>query len=246
MIKGIFFDVGGTLYSYKNLQSVMMTVLKEMKAKLQLEHDFFEVARHYQLANQDIDQLYADKSFYLVRDYLEEVFAAFLKRIDRPHLQSHFEWFEPYQRESMIGCMELKPDCHSTLTRLKAMDLYLSAVSNADENHLIPLVERGELHRWLTHWTSSEAARSCKPDRRFFDIALGKSGLTANQILFVGDSLEQDIQGAHAMGMKTALITELNAPAPMHVGRETPEPDFQITTLSELPGIVEKLNRQTV
>lgn len=69
--------------------------------------------------------------------------------------------------------------------------------------------------------------------------------MAANQILFVGDSLEQDIQGAHAMGMKTALITELDGPAPMHVGRETPQPDFQIATLSELPGIVEKLNRQT-
>lgn len=245
MIKGVFFDVGGTLYSYKNMQSAMMDVLQEMKAKLQLEHDLLEVAHHYQLANKNIDQLYADKAFYLVRDYMGEVFAAFLERIDRPHLQSHFDWFEPYQRASMIGCMELKPDCHSTLTRLKDMGLYLSAVSNADENHLIPLVERGELHRWLTHWTSSEAARSCKPDRRFFEIALEKSGLAANQILFVGDSLEQDIQGAHAMGMKTALITELDGPAPMHVGRETPQPDFQIATLSELPGIVEKLNRQT-
>ncbi|MFY9329324.1 MAG: HAD family hydrolase [Georgfuchsia sp.] len=243
MIKGIFFDVGGTLYSYRNIQPTMMLLFEKMAARLELEHDITEVARHYQLANKEADRHFADKPFYLFRDYCETIFANFLNRIDKQHLHNHFSWFEENHRGMLVGCMELHTDCHATLDRLKDMGLYLSAVSNADENQLAPLIERAQLPRWLTHWTCSETAQSCKPDRRFFEIALKKSGLAADQVLFVGDSLEQDIEGAHATGMATVLITEIDQPAPMEIGRETPEPDYRISRLSELPGIVQNHGR---
>ncbi|HKY89533.1 MAG TPA: HAD hydrolase-like protein, partial [Nevskiaceae bacterium] len=70
-----------------------------------------------------------------------------------------------------------------------------------------------------------------------------KSGLAAGDVLFVGDSPEQDIHGANAVGMRTALITEPGSPPPMHVGRKTVDPDHRITRLSELPGIVEAAQR---
>jgi HAD superfamily hydrolase (TIGR01509 family) len=239
MIKGIFFDVGGTLYSYKNMQPTMKALLEKLAEKLELEQDIGELTRQYQLANKEVDKLFAVKSSYLFHDYFKAIFDNFLSRLDKPHLNIHFDWFAAKQGEMLIGCMELQPDCHETLARLKDMGLYLSAVSNADENQLKPLVERGQLHQWLTHWTSSEAAQSCKPDRKFFEIALKKSGLSADQVMFVGDSLEQDILGAHAMGMTTVLITEADLPTPMHIGRETPDPHFSITRLSELPEIIE-------
>jgi len=241
VINGVFFDVGGTLYTYRNMQATMLRLLKELAVRLELEHDFVTVARHYQLASQEIDRLAAEKPFYLFRDSAEDIFAAFLKRIDRPHLRSHFEWFDAHQRETLVGCLELKPDCYDVLAGLKSMGLYLSAVSNADENQLMPLVEKAGLQRWLNHWTSSEAARSCKPDRRIFELALEKSGLSADEVLFVGDSLEQDIQGAHAVGMTTVLISDIAGFAPMHVGRETPDPDFRIVNLKELLEIVQRL-----
>lgn len=240
MIKGVFLDVGGTLYSYRNLRHANLQLMGTLASRLELEHDVAEVAGHYRHANQQVDRQMAGLPFYLFHDYFELIFRTFLARIERPHLQHHFDWWEEHQRVTLLDALTLQPDCAETLGRLKTSGLYLSAVSNADENILAPLVERGQLHRWLDHWTSSEAARSCKPDRRFFEVALQKSGLSAEQVLFVGDSLEQDIQGAHAIGMTTVLISEADDPAPMHVGRDTPEPDFRISRLSELPGIVER------
>jgi 2-haloalkanoic acid dehalogenase type II len=246
MIKGVFFDVGGTLYSYRKMPAAMKSLLELTAKRLELNHDFEALERHYQLASKETDKEFSEKSFFLGRDYIGDIFTRFLDRIGQKHLQSHLAWFEENQRDLFIRSMEIMPDCHETLTRLKAMGLYLSAVSNADENHLQPLVERAELHRWLDHWTCSETAQSCKPDKRFFEIALQKSGLSADQVLFVGDSREQDIQGAHSVGMRTVLISETNQPAMMEVGRKTPEPDFRITKLSELPPIVEKLVAHTV
>jgi HAD superfamily hydrolase (TIGR01549 family) len=226
------------------MQPMMMVLLEKLKARLELEEDVDEVARIFQLANKEADRHYASKPAYLFRDYFEAIYVNFLACIGKPQLHSHFDWFEQTQREMLVGNMELQADCHETLSRLKEMGLYLSAVSNADENHLQPLVERGQLHRWLTHWTSSEAAQSCKPDRLFFEIALQKSGLAPEEVVFVGDSLEQDILGAHNVGLGTVLITEYDALAPMHTGREVPEPDYRITRLSELPGLIEGFSRR--
>ena len=241
MIKGVFFDVGGTLYTYRNVQSTFQVVLEQMARKLELEHDFSEVVTHYRAANKEIDLAISTKPFYLFRDHIKATFRNFLDRIDHGHLHHHADWFEEIHTERMVGCMEIMPDCHDTLTKLKSKGLYLSAVSNADTNHLKPLIENAQLHRWLNDWTCSEQAESCKPDRRFFEIALKKSGLAADQVLFVGDSLEQDITGAHAMGMNTVLITELDQPAPFETGRKSPDPDFKIRRLSELPAIIENM-----
>ncbi len=243
MIKGIFFDVGGTLYSYRSMQPTLVKLLEMLATRLELEHDITDVVHHYQLANKEVDKNFANKPFYLFRDYFQAVFANFLARIEKTQLHGHADWFEQNHREMLIDSLELQSDCHATLDRLKDMGLYLSVVSNADTNQLLPLVERGQLHRWLTHWTSSQEAQSCKPDRRFFEIALQKSGLAADQVMFVGDSLEQDIQGAHAMGMTTVFISETGQPAPMETGRETPKPDFSISRLSELPEIVERFGK---
>lgn len=243
MIRGVFFDVGGTLFSYRNLPAAMSGLVQTLAKKLELQHEPKTLLAHYVVAHKEADRVYAEKPAYLFRDYFETVFLNWLDRIESRHLHAHFDWVEALHREQMIGCIVLQEDCHAMLDQLKAMGLYLSVVSNADENQLRPLVERGQLERWMTHWTSSEAAGSCKPDRRFFERALEKSGLEANEVLFVGDSLEQDIQGAHAVGMTTVLITEPGIPTPMAIGRNTPEPDFRINRLMELPPIVERLRR---
>ena len=57
-------------------------------------------------------------------------------------------------------------------------------------------------------------------------------------MVFVGDSPEQDIQGAYNAGMRTVLISETDSEAPMHVGKKTVEPDYRISELSELVDII--------
>ena len=235
MIKGVFFDVGGTLFSYESMKPAENIFLQRLAEKL--EHDHVEVVEQFHLAGKDAVKVILPKPFYLVRDYFEMTFTNLLARIGKPHLQHQFGWYEELQRDTLVNGMQLMAGCHETLGSLTDMGLYLAAVSNADENHLQPLV-----HRWLTHWTSSEAAGACKPNRKFFEIALNKSGLQANQIVFVGDSLEQDIAGAHAMGMTTVLISETGGPSPGILGVKCPDPNFKIRTLSELPMIVAKLN----
>ncbi len=243
MIKGVFFDLGGTLFSYRHPAEMLKLTVDGICEKLKLEHDAEEITRQFVLANKQIEHEFAEKAFFLAREYFAAVFANFLARMELQHLDEHQEWYRQFQHTALLEALTLKSDCHDTLTRLKDMGLYLSIVSNIDDDMLDPLIERAEFHRWLDHWTSSEAAQSCKPDQRFFDIVLDKSGLRPEEILFVGDSMEQDILGAHIAGMKTVLIAEDDTPAPMQVGKKVPDPDFRISRLSELPGIVESFGR---
>jgi HAD superfamily hydrolase (TIGR01509 family) len=243
MIKGVFFDLGGTLYSYKHPQSALMDTVERIAERLELDHDTEALAKLYELANKDVGKEFAEKPFFLVRDYFRALFTKFLERIDKAHLDEHHEWFHQFQHETLLETLTLKADCQETLAQLKNMGLYLSIVSNIDDDMLDPLVARGEFHRWLSHWTSSEGAQSCKPDQRFFEIALAKSGLKPEEVLFVGDSMEQDILGAHIAGMVTVLIAEDDTPAPMQVGKKVPDPDYRIKSLSELPEIVRNYRR---
>jgi HAD superfamily hydrolase (TIGR01509 family) len=134
--------------------------------------------------------------------------------------------------------MKLRDDCLDTLAELKSRGLYLSVVSNIDDDYLVPLVERSGLDNLLDDWTSSEEAQSCKPHARFFEVALEKAGCSADEVLFVGDSPEHDIDGAKSVGMRAVLIREEDVAPPLQTGRATLPPDHEIETLSELKVLV--------
>ncbi len=68
-----------------------------------------------------------------------------------------------------------------------------------------------------------------KPDTRIFNAALARLGLPPSKTLFVGDTPAEDIAGAKAIGMPTALIARPGAP----VG-SGPKPDMRIGDLREL------------
>jgi putative hydrolase of the HAD superfamily len=134
-----------------------------------------------------------------------------------------------------------------TLRALKARGMYLAIVSNIDDDYLDPLVEKHALDEVLDHWTSSEEARSCKPDVAIYQYALKKAGLSAAETLFVGDSLQHDIAGASASGLRSARIIEEGVTTPLTSGLEiTAQPDYEIRALSELIAIVESLTAESV
>ena len=97
--------------------------------------------------------------------------------------------------------------------------------------------------RCVDDWTSSEEAESCKPDRRIYEVALAKAGSTPAETLFVGDSLQHDVAGARAVGMRTVLIGEPGTKAPLSTGLDAPEPaDFEVRRLAEVLTIVDEAN----
>jgi putative hydrolase of the HAD superfamily len=110
----------------------------------------------------------------------------------------------------------------------------VGVVSNIDDDYLDPMIERADLAELLHDWTSSEEARSCKPHDAIYRLACAKAGVDPERVLFVGDSPEQDVAGARALGMVTALIREEGAPPPGSGVGARAEPHHEIVKLAEV------------
>jgi len=72
-----------------------------------------------------------------------------------------------------------------------------------------------------------------KPHRRPFEVALTQLGATVQSIWMIGDSLERDIAGAKAVGMKTVWVNRAGDPRD-----NTVVPDAEVRDLTELEKIV--------
>ena len=237
-VQGVFFDLGGTLFTYRGIGRATAPLLMEALQRMGIGGEPREISRTYQRASREISQEYAAKNYYLHRDLFRDTFARFVDHVKGSFDEQDYAWYRTEQHKLVLSNLVLKDDCLATLRYLKEQGLYLSIVSNIDDDMLHPLVEREGLGEYLQHWTSSEAAESCKPHHKFFEVSIEKSGLAAGDVLFVGDSPEHDIQGAHAMGMQTVLIVEKGVEPPLQVGRETVTPNHTISTLSELKSLV--------
>jgi 2-haloalkanoic acid dehalogenase type II len=76
---------------------------------------------------------------------------------------------------------------------------------------------------------TSQDVKAYKPHQNVFKYALQMSGLLADEVVHVGDSLSSDIFGANQAGIKSIWINRYNKP----VG-DTVRPNFIINSLTEL------------
>ena len=62
-------------------------------------------------------------------------------------------------------------------------------------------------------------------------------------MLFVGGSLQHDVAGAYAIGLRSVLIGEPGVSAPLAEGLDAPASrDYEIAQLTELIEIIARLN----
>lgn len=61
---------------------------------------------------------------------------------------------------------------------------------------------------------TSEDAKSYKPRKEIFELALNDSGFTPAEVVHIGDSLSSDIKGANNLGINTIWINRKNRDIP--------------------------------
>lgn len=98
---------------------------------------------------------------------------------------------------------EAYPEIKTVLNEL--MKNYLVFIgSNTDNDVLESVMKKNNItvHKVYT----SENLKCYKPDRRFFTQILDDNGLSPHDVLFVGDSITDDILGPKVIGIKTVWI----------------------------------------
>ena len=61
---------------------------------------------------------------------------------------------------------------------------------------------------------AQEDARSYKPRRELFDLALRRTGLQPGEVWHIGDSFSSDVRGAAAVGIPAVWLMRRGKPAP--------------------------------
>ncbi len=100
------------------------------------------------------------------------------------------------------------PDAAEALTALRGAGLRLALISNASDHRLVEAVlARTGLAAYLDPVVSSAGYGRIKPDPGIFRAVLHAWELAPQQCAMVGDTLDADIGGAQALGMRAILVT---------------------------------------
>ena len=124
---------------------------------------------------------------------------------------------------------DVDPEAPATLDRLRSQGLKLAVVSNA--NGIVQRAfERVGLKGYFDVICDSQIEGVEKPDPRFFQIVLERTGSRAETTIHVGDLYHVDVVGARRAGLRQLLLDPHGLYEAFDVDR--------IRSLAELPGYV--------
>jgi putative hydrolase of the HAD superfamily len=133
-------------------------------------------------------------------------------------------------RAAMLEALAFRtyPDVEPALRELRRRGLRLVVVSNWDCS-LQEWLDRAGIGELIDGSASSAVVGEAKPAPAVFEAGLRLAGCDAAEAVFVGDTVDNDIVGARAAGLRAVLVQRAGDPPP---GVET------VRSLGELSAIV--------
>jgi len=206
--KAILLDAGGTLfrpfpsvghyYSQVAAKHGCKVGVKEVEAafrRVWSEHDGIGDLRGQ--SNEKVE-----KEFW--RKIVMAVFKDFkgLKAFDPFFDELHTLFAEP-------GVWKLYPEVEEVLRALKEKKFIIGMVSNWD-SRLLKLCKGLGIDRYFDFKVISAVFGVAKPDPKIFREALTQANVHADDAVHIGDSLEDDVRGAHLAGIKALWLDRSN------------------------------------
>ncbi|OKP95569.1 HAD family hydrolase [Paenibacillus sp. P46E] len=229
-IRCVFFDVDDTLYSQFDLTCI---ALKEV---LTLPEHFPYIEAYRRIG-------YYSGKFSAEGDLLQaspQGERASRMREDR-FIQGLAEFGIPISREQgariqqaysrLQGEMRLSAGAGELLTSLNELGMTVGIITNGNEEHQQSKLRTLGLNRYVPEeriMISSTVGFS-KPDPRIFQLANTRTGMKAQDSLYIGDSWPKDIAGASAAGWHTIWFNPLQA-----VSGNGNRPEAIVSTFAEL------------
>jgi 2-haloalkanoic acid dehalogenase type II len=232
--RAVFFDFGGTLFSYAEVRPHFDRMLRELARRHALTAPMEEIRRTFRRTVAKKMEEFLPRPFYLHRDLFEAAEVDLLTELGASPREGNDSLLYLGQSAAALVAVQPRKGLGETLAALRGRGLHLGIVSNIDDDQFHPLFERIGLGSYFDAVTTSEEARSCKPHPGIYRHALRKAGgIAAEEVVFVGDSLDYDVAGAKALGMTTVLIRDF--PGELAGGED---PDHVIEAIPELLQII--------
>lgn len=137
----------------------------------------------------------------------------------------------------------LEEDATPTLQKLRVKGYNLGIISNAgDDEDVQQLARRFGITEYFDFILTSASCSYRKPHPRIFELALSNWYCPPNEAVMVGDNLDADIRGAQEVGIYGVWINRRVSPDMEN--QEQVQPDASLSSLSELPTALDKLQVQ--
>jgi HAD superfamily hydrolase (TIGR01549 family) len=244
-LRAVLFDLGGTLmYERATWQSInpradealtnylraeglelnLSTFPREFRNRLskyfrQREQDLLETSYSFVLRDVLKDKGYGSVPESIIRNALDRLFAI-----------TQTNWI-------------LEEDALPTLQKLEMDGYRMGLLSNAgDDQDVQQLARRFGIAKYFDFILTSAACSYRKPHRRIFEIALSNWYFLPSEAVMVGDNLDADVRGAQSVGLFTVWISR-RAGGRLE-GQQSIQPDASLSSLSELPAVLDRLQVQ--
>jgi len=210
MIKGVFFDLYNTLIGYQpSREEMTVKLLAELGYTINEDDLYLPVNK----ADEYFYQQNAQKPVSL-RERAEQMavwshyYRIILEEIGiepKPELINNLisRW------KNLKWEMTLYQDVIPCLENLKKRNLKIGLISNAEKD-MSELFNKTGLNKYLETVVISQEVGVTKPNPLIFQAALKKSGLTAKEVLYIGDQYQVDYIGAMNVGLNPVLLDRRN------------------------------------
>jgi putative hydrolase of the HAD superfamily len=205
-IEAVYFDAAGTLIKPARRVGESYAAFANKYGKKVAPGDLFErfhvcFERAPRLAFPDATP---DQINHLERDWWKNL----VRQVFEPF--GRFDEFNDYFAElfdyfAAPSAWALFPEVVDTLAALRQRGVKLAVISNFD-SRLVGILTGLGIGWYFSDVFVSSRIGYAKPDRRIFDLALSRHGLTAKDVIHVGDSQTNDLEGARNAGLNALLI----------------------------------------
>jgi putative hydrolase of the HAD superfamily len=204
IIKGVFFDFGGTLLIYSDISAAWSDWLTEFYACLRRhglsipEETFAERCDGFH-SKEELPKREDDLTIFERRiQTLCHELGVNIKEVDIKHTATMV--INAWMKHTYLD-----PDCHSVLEALQQHKT-LGLITNFDHPpYMHALLRQLDLVKFFEAIIVSGDVGTRKPEAGIFHLALHRTGLKPEEGVYVGDT-EEDVVGARAAGIAPILI----------------------------------------
>ncbi len=226
-VKAVIFDLFGTLIHDKFLSLTYPAFLSRMAASLSLKNEEFEPLWQGSYLDRTTGK------YPTLQDNVRWIGEKLGRTFESSAVENAAAQIVEVTRQSFLP----RRQALDVLNQIKRMGLKTGLIS--DCGPAVPLIWNETPFAGLFDATAF-SCKEClkKPDPKFFKVILDRLDVQAKDCFYVGDGNSGELQGAKALGMKTALIWGLIDP-------EEPErlvlKDWEGVTLVSLTEVVDLL-----
>ncbi len=214
MIKAVLFDLDDTIIDHQHsFRSGLKHVRDTAGALGALSLD--ELCTVYQSLSEQFHP-YVLSGVYTVQVARHERFKALFSYVG--HQATDHEIQATIARYQTVYAQEerLIPGVADVLSIIRTLGIPIGLVTNNSVAEQRAKIARHQLEPLLDVIIISEEVGVAKPDPRAFDSALRRLGCSAPGAVMVGDSWDNDMMGAVAIGMKAVWLNRYNTSRPRH------------------------------